>query len=130
MSGGQTVILANPSNRDFAKHLIDIAPDRAVVNIRESNRTLDQNAKMWAMISDVSRAKPEGRVLRSEQWKSAFMSALGHEVQWLNGIDGHPPFPDDLRSSRLTKAEMSDLIEFIYEYGSRHNVKWSEKNER
>jgi len=123
---GQTVILKHQSNRDFAKHLIDIAPEAAVVNIREATRTLDQNALMWVLLSDISRAQPEGRKLRSEQWKSAFMSALGHEVKWINGIDGNPPFPDDMRSSRLNKAEMSDLIEFIYEYGSRHQVRWSQ----
>ena len=122
---GQTVILRGPSQRQFAKSLIDVAPDNAVVNIREATRSTDQNSKLWAMLSDISRAKPEGRKLRAEQWKGAFMSAIGHEVQWVNGIDGHPPFPDQHRSSRLTVKEMADLITFIQEYGDRHGVRWS-----
>lgn len=122
---GQTVILVGPSQRTLAKALIDRAPDKAVVTIREANRTLDQNAKMWAMLSDISRAKPEGRSMRPDMWKGAFMSALGHEVQWINGIDGHPPFPADSRSSRLNKSEMADLITFMYEYGDRHGVQWN-----
>lgn len=122
---GQTVILHSPRARAEAKRLIDAAPEGAVVNIREARRTLDQNSKLWAMLSDVSRAKPEGRAMRPEQWKGAFMSALGHEVRWINGIDGHPPFPDQHRSSRLSVAEMADLITFIQEYGDRHGVRWS-----
>ena len=51
---GQTVILRGPSQRSFAKQLIDRAPTDTVVTIREATRTNDQNAKMWAMLSDVS----------------------------------------------------------------------------
>ena len=124
---GQTVILSTQHNRRIANRLIGAAPWGAVCNIREGKRTNGQNSKMWAMLSDVSRYKPEGRDLRSEQWKGAFMSALGHEVKWINGIDGHPPFPDHHSSSRLCKSEMADLITFIQEYGDRHGVMWSDK---
>ena len=122
---GQTVILAMPRQRVLAKSLIDMAPPMAVVSIKEGTRSPGQNAKMWAMLSDISRAKPEGRTMRADVWKCAFMSALGHEVQIINGIDGHPPFPADYRSSRLSKREMADLITFMQEYGDRHGVRWS-----
>lgn len=125
---GQTVILRGPSQRDFAKRLIDAAPADAVVNVKEATRSLDQNSKLWAMLSDVSRAKPEGRMHTPELWKALFMKACGHEVQFLNGLDGEP-FPVGFRSSRLTKAQMSDLIETIYEYGARHGVRWTEPQE-
>ena len=127
---GQTVRLISPLQRGIAIDLIKRAPADAVVNIREATRSLDQNALMWVLLSDVSRSKPEGRNLRSEQWKAAFMSALGHEVQWINGVDGHPPFPDQHSSSRLNKSDMADLITFIMEYGARHGVAWSEQAER
>lgn len=123
---GQTVILRGPSQRDFAKSLIDRAPDDAVVNIREAKRTTEQNAKMWAMISDVSRAKPEGRMHTPEVWKALFMHACGHETRFEMGLNGEP-FPVGFRSSRLNKEQMSDLIETIYEYGSRHGVHWTEE---
>lgn len=123
---GQTVILRGPSQRSFAKQLIERAPTDAVVTIREATRTNDQNAKMWAMLSDVSRAKPEGRKWTPETWKAAFMHALGHQVQFCEGLDGTGPFPLGFRSSRLTVRQMIDLIECIYEYGSRHRVQWSE----
>ena len=123
---GQTVILRGPSQRDFAKGLIDQAPDDAVVNIKEANRTVDQNAKMWAMLSDVSRAKPEGRRHTTEVWKQLFMHACGHEVQFEMGLNGQP-FPTGFRSSRLTKAQMADLITCIYQYGDKHGVRWTDE---
>lgn len=122
---GQTVILYSTAQRQFAKRLIDIAPAEAVVNVREATRNTDQNARMWAMLSDVSRARPEGRCHTPDVWKALMMKACGHAVQFVVGIDGEP-FPVGFRSSRLTKSQMSDLIEFIYAYGAEHKIKWSE----
>ena len=122
---GQTVILRGDAQRLLAKQLIDRAPVDAVVNVREATRTLEQNAKMHAMLSDISRAKPEGRMMGPELWKAVFMQACGHEVQFLNGLDGLP-FPAGFRSSRLTVRQMADLITFIAAYGDQHGVRWSE----
>lgn len=124
----QTVILRGQPQRDLAKQLIDKAPVDAVVKISEAKRSDDQNAKMWAMLSDISRAKPDGRLHIPEVWKCIFMAALGHETLFENGLDNRP-FPIGFRTSKLTKAQMSDLIEFIYAYGANNNIKWSEKYE-
>lgn len=122
---GQTVILRGQEQRDLAARLIRLAPRDAVVNIREATRNADQNARMWAMLSDVSRAKPGGRRHTPDIWKCLFMQACGHEVQLLQGLDGNP-FPAGFRSSRLTVRQMADLITFISAYGDEHQVKWSE----
>lgn len=122
---GHLVTLGSAANREYAKRLIDAAPIDAVAVIKPGTRTLDQNSKLWAMLSDVSRAKPEGRKHGPEVWKALFMQACGHAVQFVNGLDGLP-FPAGFRSSRLTKGQMSDLIEFIYAYGAEHGVEWSE----
>lgn len=121
----QTVILAGPRQIAFAKALLDRAPAGAVVTIREATRTLDQNARLWAMLSDVSRAKPEGRTHTPEVWKQLVMHACGHAVQFEIGLNGQP-FPTGFRSSKLTKRQMSDLIEWIYAYGAEHGVVWTE----
>jgi hypothetical protein len=122
----QTVILRGLEQRALACGLIKAAPVDAVVTIKEGTRTADQNAKLWAMLSDVARAKPEGRVMTAENWKCAFMSAFGHEILWQPGIDNGPPFPAGFRSSRLSKSQMADLITFVAEYGDRHGIKWSD----
>lgn len=121
----QTVVLYGASNRATAKALIDRAPINAVVTIREGKRSLDQNAKLWALLSDVARAKPDGRHHTAEVWKCLFMSACGHAVQFEMGLDGKP-FPVGFSSSKLTVREMSELIEFIQAWGAENGVQWQE----
>lgn len=121
---GQTIILSNPLARAQAHRLIDAAPQGAVANIREATRSLDQNAKMHAMLSDVSRAKPDGRRATPDDWKAIFMNACGWEVQFIEGLDGRP-FPQGFRSSHLSKSQMSDLITFISAFGDQHGVIWT-----
>ncbi len=122
----QTIILRGPSQRSLAKQLIDRAGTDFIVTVREPTRNLEQNARLWAMLSDVSRAKPEGRCWTPETWKAAFMHSLGHQVQFCEGLDNSGPFPLGFRSSRLTVRQMADLITTVAEYGDRHGVVWSE----
>jgi len=124
----QTVWLNGEYQKRLAHHLIDNAPLGAIVKISPAERTISQNDKMWVMISDISRHKPDGRAHVPEVWKAIFMSACGHEVQFEHGLDGQP-FPIGFRSSKLTKGQMSDLIEFITAYGTQHSVKWSKDYE-
>lgn len=121
----QTVILRGDTQRAFAHALIEKAPVNAVIKISPAKRTISQNDKMWAMLSDVSRAKPEGRAHTSEVWKCIFMNALKHELAFVEGLNGEF-FPIGFKSSDLTKEQMSDLIEYMYWYGAEHNIKWSE----
>ncbi len=123
---GQTVILAGETQRHLAKKLIDVAPHGAVVNVREATRNADQNARLWAMLSDISRSRPDGRTHTAEVWKALFMNACGYEVQFLQGLDGNP-FPSGFRSSRLSVRQMADLITYIASYGDQHGVRWSEQ---
>lgn len=129
MPSGQTLILSNAFARKRAHQLVDLAPDRAVLNIREATRTDDQNAKMWAMLSDVARAKPQGRILTTEAWKALFMNAAGFQCSFEPSLDGRGVVPLGFKSSRLNKAEFSDLIEAIYAYGAEHGVRWTEERE-
>ncbi len=124
---GQTVRLASQQQRDLAKRLIDIAPEGAIVNIKEGRRSVEQNARLWAALSDVSRAKPNGRAMTADRWKMVFMQACGHAVQFETGLDG-APFPIGYSSSNLTKAQFSDLLTFIYQWGDENSVRWTEPN--
>lgn len=123
-----TVILKSYAQRAAAVKLIEKAPEGFVVTVAPPRRTNDQNALMWSLLSDISRAKPEGRTHTPESWKCLFLHALGHAARFEIGLDG-APFPVGFRSSHLSKAQMSDLVEFIREYGARHGVKFSDEGE-
>jgi hypothetical protein len=128
MSAGQTVILGGLSSRQKAENLVNAAPSGHIMTIKPPTRTNEQNALMWALLSELSRAKPEGRCLTPDVWKAVMMQACGHAVQFELGIDGHP-FPLGFRSSRLSKEQMSELIEFIREYGARCGVEFTDPKE-
>lgn len=51
------------------------------------------------------------------------LHAAGHEVLWLPGLDGQP-FPAGFRSSKMDKAQMASLIDWIYAYGHEHGVRF------
>ena len=123
---GQTIRLVGDSQRDHAKRMIDCAPPESVVNIREATRSGEQNAKLWAMLSDVARAKPQGRALSTDIWKALFMAEAGFKPRFEPSLDGQGVVPVGYKSSGLRKAEFSDLIEAIYAYGAEHGVLWSE----
>ena len=122
-----TLRIITPATRARVVEEIRNLQDGYEVVIRQPTRTRNQNKKLWAMIGDVAVVRPDGRLHSAETWKCLFMHALGHEVRFETGLNGEP-FPVGFRSSRLSKAQMADLITFVAEYGDRHGVRWSEPN--
>ena len=110
--------------RQRAQNVIASAPEGYVVSVEEPRRTIDQNSRLWAMLSDVAMSKPMDRMHTPEEWKCIFMSACGWEVAFLPGLDGRF-LPYGYRSSKLTKKQMTDLQDFIQAWGDEHGVRWS-----
>jgi hypothetical protein len=54
------------------------------------------------------------------------MQACGHAVHFEAGLSGEP-FPVGFRSSRLTKRQMCELIDFIQAWGDEQGVTWSDE---
>lgn len=122
---GQTIRLATDLQRVLAKRLIDAAPVNAIVNVREETRSLAQSALMWCLLSDISRAKPLGRTLKPEGWKALFMDMIDKKPAWEPNLDGTGVVCIGYKSSRLSKAEMGEMLECIYSFGAEHGVQWS-----
>ena len=119
-------VLSSKFARERAKSLIDKAPDGFVAEVREPKRTLEQNDKMHAMLADIAMSKPLGRHHTPDDWKAIAMNACGWECAFCEGLDGRP-FPVGFRSSRLTKSQMSTLIEWLQAFGDEHGVRWSDQ---
>jgi len=122
----QTFILVTDRVRANALLAVRDAGAGYVVTISEPKRSTDQNARMWASLTDIANARPEGRQWTPETWKCAFLHSLGHQVRFAEGLDGSGPFPIGFSSSKLTVRQMADLITVIQEYGDRHGVEWTE----
>ena len=97
----------------------------------KSIRTLEQNKKMWAMLTDISKqVKWHGMKLTPENWKDMITAALkGQKV--VPGIEGGFVVLGQ-STSKMSIAEMGDVIEFAYAFGSdpEHIVKWSEPEQK
>jgi hypothetical protein len=117
------LILANDAIRKKAKEWIDKAPAGMRLEFREPVRSKEANDKMWACLTDVSRQVLHmGKTYPPDIWKSLFMAALGEEVKFIPALDGVSFIPLGYRSSELSKAEMSELIEFIIAEGTKRGV--------
>lgn len=122
-----TLKLSNQSIRAKAHLWVDNAPEGMLVKFQDPTRSIDQNAKMWAMLGDISKQiEHNGQKHSPEVWKRLHMHALGHEVQFLSGLNGEV-FPAGFRSSELGVKEMSDLIEWMYSWGCQKGIIWSER---
>jgi hypothetical protein len=118
-------ILTNEFSRERFKRIVDQAPKGYVAEVREPKRTLDQNDKMWAMLTDISVSMPLGRRHTPDDWKAIGMNACGWECAFLEGLDGRP-FPIGFRSSKLSKSQMSTLIDWLQAFGDENGVQWTD----
>jgi hypothetical protein len=98
------------------------------VEVKGPARTNDQNSKMWAMLTDITRQRKQinGQEFKPEQWKCIFMEALGHEQDILPKLDGSDFFVSEQSTSKLSVEQMSALIEFMFAWGAENNVEWSD----
>ncbi len=115
--------LVNARARSYAKELVDAAPEGWIVMVQSPKRNLDQNSRLWAMLSDIANAKPDGRQHTPETWKALFMHALGHQARFLMGLDGEV-FPVGFRSSELSVKEIAALISVSDAWGTERGVMW------
>jgi hypothetical protein len=128
-----TIALWNP---DQAKPELDqawrwvksmlIAGHRLTMEIKPATRTSEQNARMWAMLADISRqVEWYGKRLSSEDWKHVFTASL-RKLAVVPNLDGTGFVALGLSTSRMTKGEMSDLIELMFAFGAERGVQWSD----
>lgn len=100
------------------------------ITVADPTRTLEQNRLMWAMLGDFAEQLKwpvDGELvnLEDEEWKTILTAGLRRDTRMAKGIDGGTVLLG-LKTSNMTKGEMSDLIELMYAFGSRQNVNWTD----
>lgn len=115
--------LSHAGARKRAAEAIARAPEGARVKIEEPKRTLDQNALLWPVLTAIAtQIQHHGEYRTPDEWKGLFMHACGKEVRFLPALDGKGFVPFGMRSSQLSKAEFSELLEFIFAWCAEYGV--------
>ena len=110
---------------DWAKPYL-LAGHELCVKTMPLTRSLEQNAKMWAMLTDVSQqVEWYGKRLTAEDWKHVFSASL-RKLSVVPNLDGTGFVALGLSTSAMSKREMSDMVELIYSFGAEKGVKWTE----
>ena len=126
MSDKQTFRLIHDTARRGAIEAIKGAPVGYHVTIRPPTRSLDANARMWAMLADVAaQVAWHGRKLSSEDWKIVFTASLKQMVVVPN-LENTGFVALGQSTSRMSVREMYDLQTLIEAFGAWHEVKFSE----
>lgn len=116
------ITLHTSPDRERAMHYIAKAPAGTRVELKAAKRTLPQNDRMWAMLTDIAAQKSHcGRKYTPDQWKVIFLNALGREANFIPSLD-EKTFVPIYSSSDLSKSEMSDLIELMLAWGTQNGV--------
>ena len=125
--GRALITLHNKADRERASKWIDKAPFGTRVEFKASKRSLPQNDRMWAMLTDVAtQLKWHGISLTPDDWKLVFLDSLNRESRFVPNIDGTGFVNLGRSSADLSKEEMSELIELIFAFGAQHGVKFNE----
>lgn len=119
--------LINKGVRMNAQRAVAQAPEGYIVVIKQETRSFAQNAKLWAMLSDVSKqVEYHGRRLNTNDWKTLFTGSL-RGLDMIPSINGDGSFVMLGEStSKMSKKRFIELIEMIYAFGVENSVVWSE----
>ena len=128
-------ILINNHVRQNALAAVRTAPDGFSVSISEPKRSLDQNAKFHAIVSDIARSplKWAGKRRSSDEWKAILIS--GHAVatnsqgEVIPGIEGEFVAIRE-SSANMTVRRASSLIEYTLAFCAAHDIELIETSRR
>lgn len=101
-----------------------MAGNRMVVEVKPETRSTEQNARLWAMLTDISEQVDwYGRRLSPEDWKHVFTASL-RQLDVVPNLNGTGFVALGQSTSRMTKAEMSDLQTLMEAFGAEKGVQF------
>ena len=101
---------------------------RLRLSIAAEKRTLPQNSRMWAQLAEVSaQVDWHGQKLDAGEWKDVFTASLKRQ-KVVPGIDGGFVVLGS-STSKMSKAEMSEMMDLIEAFGTQHGVRFTDPNQ-
>lgn len=101
-----------------------IAGHALALDVRQETRSTAQNRLLWSCLSDLARQVDwHGQKLDAESWKDMCSAALKRQ-RVVPGIEGGFVVLGQ-RTSKMTRAEMTEMIDFVHAFGAQHGVTWA-----
>lgn len=126
----RTIFLVHNTARENAARMCHQAPGDWVAVFKPKTRSLEQNAKLHAMLTDISdQAIYMGKKRSVEFWKGLFVSgyqiATGKSPEIVPGLEG------EFINIRLSTASMgirmvAELIEYISAWAAMNEVRFKD----
>lgn len=127
----QAFTLWSPEQRAKVARMVAELPKFSRIEIKGPARTLDQNNKLWAMLTDLAeQAEWAGKKRSTGDWKDLMTAA----VKVAAGLEAVPGLEGGLmilglHTSDMDVDEMADVITYMLKWGDEHGVIWSEPKE-
>jgi len=112
----------------WAKAML-MAGHRLTLEIKRATRSTEQNALFWSLLTDLSQQcewAVDGQMVKlsPEEVKHILTASLKRHQRMARGIDGGLVVLGQ-STSRMTVAEMAELITLGHAYGDSQGVRWS-----
>ncbi len=124
------MITGELSRKAIIREVVD-APEGYVVSIGKPTRTMEQNAMLHPLLTDIANQKEwMGKKRTMLQWKvimvSAHAIATGEPAEMVIGLEGEVV---NLRESTaaMSKKRFSSLLDYVTCWGAMNGVKFSDK---
>lgn len=118
-------ILAHAEARRRALTAVAEAPAGYVVNVDPPKRSLEQNAALHALLTEIAeRCDWMGQRWDVEDWKrlltAAWLRARGGRPVMVPALDGEGFDVLYRRTSQMSKAEVSELLDYVQAWAAEH----------
>jgi hypothetical protein len=102
-----------------------MAGHRLDLTIKKEKRSSEQNRKLWATLGEIAnQVEWYGEKLTADDWKHILSASL-RKQRAVPGIDGGFVVLG-LSTSKMDKAEMSELLELAMAFGAQQGVQFAE----
>lgn len=119
------VLISETVRRNCISAILN-APANWLVTIKEPTRSQAQNRLLWQALTDVSeQVEWYGQYLPNTDWKDIFTASL-RKSKVVPGIDSGTFVVTGLHTSKMSKAELSALMDLIFAFGAEREVVFSD----
>jgi hypothetical protein len=118
------LVIRNKADREKAAAWCRNAPAGTRMELKAARRSIEQNSLLWQRLTEIAhQVEWYGLKLSAEDWKDVFSASL-RKARVVPGIDAGSFVPLGMRTSDMTRQEMSDLLELIAAFGAQKGVRF------